>query len=321
MPSSVIERSRPNRRPCRPCLGLASIGGVVSFVPVTGPATFRAADPPREGVVEFTDERRTVTPADPGGAAGADQGAQPRRPAPERRAAVGGGAAGRCGWSRRASSRRRPATGTGTPSWRISGARRGRRGPDRDARARAAARRRAGGARPDRRGRRRDAAQPPAEAPARRRRVAARRRGPTFEERLQARLAQHRRVDPTDLPQLVRLSLRVEADEEELVAGAVRLVPQVHDEQNPLHLCDAGDAVDRRRRRARLRRPGAHPRHDRAARPRPTPGRCSTGCSSCGCPTRSRSTPTSWSACSTTGSARCASAGSTCCGRAAWAAT
>ena len=32
----------------------------MSFVPVTGPATFRAADPPREGVVEFSDERRTL---------------------------------------------------------------------------------------------------------------------------------------------------------------------------------------------------------------------------------------------------------------------
>jgi len=32
----------------------------LSFVPVTGPATFRPADPPREGVVEFSDERRTV---------------------------------------------------------------------------------------------------------------------------------------------------------------------------------------------------------------------------------------------------------------------
>ncbi len=32
----------------------------MSFVPVTGPATFRAADPPRESVVEFSDERRTV---------------------------------------------------------------------------------------------------------------------------------------------------------------------------------------------------------------------------------------------------------------------
>ena len=60
----------------------------------------------------------------------------------------------------------------------------------------------------------------------------------TFEERLQARLARHQRLDPRDLPQLVTLSLRVEADEEELVAGAVRLVPQAHDEQNPLHLCD-----------------------------------------------------------------------------------
>lgn len=33
----------------------------MSFVPVTGPATFRAGEPPREGVVEFTDERRTVS--------------------------------------------------------------------------------------------------------------------------------------------------------------------------------------------------------------------------------------------------------------------
>ncbi len=40
-------------------------------------------------------------------------------------------------------------------------------------------------------------------------------------------------------PHLVRISLRVEAEEEELVAGAVRIVVQVHDEQDPLHLCDA----------------------------------------------------------------------------------
>ena len=32
----------------------------MSFVPVTGPATFRPAEPPREGVVEFTDDKRTV---------------------------------------------------------------------------------------------------------------------------------------------------------------------------------------------------------------------------------------------------------------------
>ena len=32
----------------------------MSFVPLGGTATFRAAEPPRDGVVEFTDERRTV---------------------------------------------------------------------------------------------------------------------------------------------------------------------------------------------------------------------------------------------------------------------
>ena len=35
-----------------------------SFVPLTGPATWHPADPPREGSVEFTDHRRTVVPAD-----------------------------------------------------------------------------------------------------------------------------------------------------------------------------------------------------------------------------------------------------------------
>ena len=32
----------------------------MGFVPVTGTALLRVGDPPREGVVEFTDERRTV---------------------------------------------------------------------------------------------------------------------------------------------------------------------------------------------------------------------------------------------------------------------
>ena len=49
--------------------------------------------------------------------------------------------------------------------------------------------------------------------------------------------------------QLVRIALRIEADEEELVAGSVRIVPQVHDEQDPLRFCDAallwtGDAAN-----------------------------------------------------------------------------
>ena len=56
-----------------------------------------------------------------------------------------------------------------------------------------------------------------------------------FRARLEKRLSRHR----GDLPHLVTVSLRVEADEEELLAGAVRLVLQVHDERNPLHLADA----------------------------------------------------------------------------------
>ncbi len=63
------------------------------------------------------------------------------------------------------------------------------------------------------------------------------RRPDEFAARLQARIARHRVA--ADLPQLVRISLRVEAAEEELVAGSVRIVLQVHDEQNPLHVCDA----------------------------------------------------------------------------------
>ncbi len=42
-----------------------------------------------------------------------------------------------------------------------------------------------------------------------------------------------------DRPQLVRVSLRVEADEEDLSAGSLRLVLLVHDERDPLHLCEA----------------------------------------------------------------------------------
>ena len=59
-----------------------------------------------------------------------------------------------------------------------------------------------------------------------------------FARRLQDVVTRHR-GERHDLPQLVTLSLRVEADEEELVAGACRLVLQVHDERDPLHVCDA----------------------------------------------------------------------------------
>ena len=66
--------------------------------------------------------------------------------------------------------------------------------------------------------------------------------GESFAARVRRRVAERaraERVAPSGLPELVRVSLRVEADEEELVYGAVRLVLQVHDERDPLHLCDA----------------------------------------------------------------------------------
>ncbi|WP_425576597.1 DEAD/DEAH box helicase [Nocardioides nanhaiensis] len=73
---------------------------------------------------------------------------------------------------------------------------------------------------------------------------------PDFQERLAARLRRHR-ADPAEaaeaggtpdeLPQLVRISLRVEAAEEDLRLGGVRVVLQVHDERDPLHVCDAAE--------------------------------------------------------------------------------
>jgi len=63
---------------------------------------------------------------------------------------------------------------------------------------------------------------------------------PEFAPTLQQRLAR-RQEQPgeADLPQLVTLALRVEADEDELLAGTVRVVLQVRDERDPLHVCDA----------------------------------------------------------------------------------
>ena len=60
-----------------------------------------------------------------------------------------------------------------------------------------------------------------------------------FAQRLAARLAEIE-VEP-DLPVVVSLSLRIEADHGELREGRVRLVPQAHDQRNPLHVCDAAD--------------------------------------------------------------------------------
>jgi superfamily II DNA or RNA helicase len=205
----------------------------VSFVPVTGTATFRAARPPRDGVVEFTDERRTV--------------ALPIRAAlpvltkahsrDDLHPSVGllSGAA-LLGLRLVAAGQIEPAGAE--PSWRM--------GPlaadDEDRVLRLAAARAHEGLTAD-------AAEDvvrsmldavadamPRAAPTGQHRPVVDR--PRFEQRLRERLSRYAEPRP-DLPQLVRISLRVEADEDELVAGSVRLVLQVHDEQNPLHLCDA----------------------------------------------------------------------------------
>jgi superfamily II DNA or RNA helicase len=77
-------------------------------------------------------------------------------------------------------------------------------------------------------------------APARRPPGAPRRVGqPGFSDRLARRLARHAGGAEDDRPHLVTLSLRVEADEGELIGGCVRLVLQVHDERNPLHFAEA----------------------------------------------------------------------------------
>ena len=207
----------------------------MSFVPVTGPATFRAGDPPREGVVEFSDERRTV--------------ALPMRAAlpiltraharDDLHPSVGllSGAA-LLGMRLVAAGKFEPSESS--RSWRVSPL-----GTDDRDRVLMLARSRAYGdldlgaaeevvrqvldAVADAMPRTApEATRPSSQAP-----------GSGFAARLQERIERHRTAAPDDRPQLVRLSLRVEADEEELVAGAVRLVLQVHDEQNPLHVCDA----------------------------------------------------------------------------------
>ncbi len=60
-----------------------------------------------------------------------------------------------------------------------------------------------------------------------------------FSDHLQQRIARLRSRGREDRPQLVSISFRVEADEEELIAGALRLVMQVHAVDNAAHLADA----------------------------------------------------------------------------------
>ncbi len=208
----------------------------MSFVPVTGPATFRAADPPREGVVEFSDERRTLSL--PMRAALPVLARALRRPGDEEVHPSVGLLAGAAllGMQLVAAGKFEPAGGA--PHWRATLL----DSNDTDRITRLASSRHAAEL---------DAATAeqlvrdvlesvvdamPRSAPPQVTRAKVSDPS-TFTERLQARAARQRKAG--SLPQLVRISLRVEADEEELVAGGVRIVLQVHDEQDPLHLCDA----------------------------------------------------------------------------------
>lgn len=217
----------------------------MSFVPVTGRAVFRAGDPPREGVVEFSDDRRTV--ALPIRAALPVLTRAHAREDLHPSVALLSGAA-LLGMRLVAAGRFEPADGA-TPAWRVTAL--DEADSDRVAML-ARARAHEGLEEAEAESVVRRVLDAVADAMPRSAPLAASRPRPgasggagrpprasrgDFAARLQARIDGQRAAAAR--PQLVSLSLRVEADEEELVAGAVRLVPQVHDAQDPLHVCDA----------------------------------------------------------------------------------
>jgi len=239
----------------------------MSFVPVTGTAAFRAADPPRDGVVEFSDERRTV--ALPMRAAiPVLTKAQARDDLHPSVALLA--SAAHLGLRLVAAGRLTPAADL--DRWEVELAEddlervtllaqaRAYAAVDAaaaelvvrdvlaavvDALPRAApASRRAATLRPSTPATLSGSSTPTtpttptSPAASAQRSGAIREPSAAFQERLRARLAAHVTPDPS-LPSLVAVSLRVEADEEDLAAGSVRLVPQVHDEADPLHFADA----------------------------------------------------------------------------------
>ena len=216
----------------------------MSFVPVTGAATFRSGAPPRDGVVEFRDDRRTVSlpvraalPVLTRARAGDEAHPSVRLLAGAALLGMRLVAAGKF-QPDPAEGRWRPA-GLGTDDDdRIVRLSQSLAYGDLDAAGAEGIARRMIDAVVDAMPRSaphaaaRAVERPPSAAPVP--------PGGDYAARLQARLARHRAAVPDNRPQLVSLSLRVEAEEEELAAGAVRLVLQVHDERNPLHVCDAG---------------------------------------------------------------------------------
>jgi superfamily II DNA or RNA helicase len=228
----------------------------VSFVPVTGPAVLHAAEPPRDSHIEFSDARRTVS-LPMRAALPVLTRAHARDDLHPSVALLSGAAllamrlvaAGRFEPDASAVPRWRVTELDAADEDRIAMLARARAHDDLDALSAEVVIRRMVEAVVDTMPRsaplaasRRTVARPVGASPeetAEQRAAQADRRRSDFQARLQARIDRHRQTPPDDLPSLVTLSLRVEADEEELVAGSVRLVLQVHDEHNPLHVCDA----------------------------------------------------------------------------------
>ena len=224
----------------------------MSFVPITGPARIRVADPPRDGVIEFSDERRTVS-LPIRGALPVLTSAHARDDLHPSVALLSGAAL--LGMRLVAAGKFGPA-----PSglaWQVGAL-------DADDEERitrlAAARAHAGLDTATAEGVVRAVLDAVVDAMPRAAPIATRRPpiaggaggattgshlphrhtvDPDFTRRLQERVARARARSKDDRPQLVTIALRIEADEEELVAGAVRLVLQVQAEENAAHVCDA----------------------------------------------------------------------------------
>ncbi len=219
----------------------------MSFVPVTGPARLLVGEPPREGSIEFTDDRRTIVMPIRGAlpVLGKVRDQHDLHPS----VALLAGAA-LMGLQLVASGRFAP-----DPEgrhWQVAGL-----DPADERRIADLARSRAGvgfdeataegmvrgllEAVVDTMPRTTPGRSRPGSRPSAGRSVARASNPDDFSDELQQRIARIRSRGRDDRPQLVSISFRIEADEEELVAGAVRLVLQVHAVDNAAHMADASE--------------------------------------------------------------------------------
>lgn len=216
----------------------------MSFVPVTGPARLLVGEPPRDGSIEFTDERRTIVMPIRGAlpvlgkvrdrddihpsvallAGAALMGLQlvaSGRFAPDPQGRHWQAAGLDAADERRIAELAHARAWDGFDQASAEGMVRGLLDAVVDTMPRTT----------PGRSRRREAARPGAGATT----------PDDFSDRLQQRIARIRSRGRDDRPHLVTISFRIEADEEELVAGAVRMVTQVHAVDNAAHLADASE--------------------------------------------------------------------------------